>query len=225
MTWKITPTLYNAWRYYAFPKFDRTDEQEVEARAEFIRILRKEKTDVTPKMQHGIDFENEIMGAAERIKLENETGIDQHGLVVPPRSALLSDADIHCARYIGALMYDGEFQVKDGRELPSGNYIYGVADCILLNGIVDFKRLTQYEQDKYKDSIQHWAYMYIWQMDQFYYYIGAGDMQPYIESYCWFDGAEGVLEARISEMIFWINQDPELREIFAEFWTYNKAQQ
>lgn len=219
MTWKVTPSLYSSWRHYALPKFDRTEEQEAEARAEFIRVLRKEKTDVTPEMERGNQFESLIMKYVFIAKAKSE---NRGCLALERDTSLLNKGDIVCAQTIGEQVYNGEFQVKDGRELPSGNYIYGVADCILLNGIIDFKRVTQYEQDKYKDSIQHWAYMYIWDLPQFYYYVGAGDPEPYIEPYCWFKGAEGLLDSRIAEMIGWINADAELRDIFAEFWTYEK---
>ena len=116
------------------------------------------------------------------------------------------------------------FQEKDGRELPSGNYIYGVADCILPTTIVDFKRVGagKYEQGKYQKSIQHLAYMYIWDSKRFDYLICDGEStEPFDEFYTWTDGSLGLLESRVALMIHDINCDPELAVVFSENWTYH----
>ena len=134
----------------------------------------------------------------------------------------LEPDELACARAIATNCRDGVFQEKDGRELPSGNYIYGVADCILPTTIVDFKRVGagKYEQGKYQKSIQHLAYMYIWESKRFDYLICDGSDEPFDEFYTWTDGSLGLLESRIALMIHDINCDPEFAPVFAENWKY-----
>lgn len=210
MLYKITPSLYNAWLAYAKPLYDRDEQQELDARDEFLRALSKEPAPETDAMRRGVWFESLIMRVVD------------YDLADVPEDDPTAD-DVRCAEFIGDMVRDGVFQVKDGRELPSGNYIYGVADCILLNGVVDFKRVSSpYEMGKYQKSIQHLAYMYIWQLPQFYYVIADGGDRPFFEPYIWDDSALDLLESRVSEMIGTIERDPELARVFAENWEYKK---
>ena len=209
MPWKITPSLYNSWLFYRYPMFDRDDELEQKARAEFINALCKIKTPDTPEQARGHLFETYI---------ENIATLRQTEHLEP-----LEPDELACARTIATNCKDGVFQEKDGRELPSGNYIYGVADCILPTTIVDFKRVGagKYEQGKYQKSIQHLAYMYIWESKRFDYLICDGESdEPFDEFYTWTDGSLGQLESRIALMIWDLNQDKELAEMFAKNWSY-----
>lgn len=231
MPWKITPSLYNSWLFYRYPLFDRDEEQEKAAHDEMLRVLRKEKTPDTPEQARGHLFENTIeffaTGKTSGKMLPLEPGD------LPPDMPCTLDPDevvdtdeLACARAIAANCRDGVFQEKDGRELPSGNYIYGVADCILPTTIVDFKRVGagKYEQGKYQKSIQHLAYMYIWESKRFDYLICDGSDEPFDEFYTWENGSLGLLESRIALMIHDINCDPEFAPVFAENWTYNKEE-
>ena len=56
MRYLLTQTLISSWLY----QFNCGDEQEEEARADFLRTLRKEPKETTEAMQNGIDFENEV---------------------------------------------------------------------------------------------------------------------------------------------------------------------
>lgn len=209
MAWKITPSLYNSWLFYRYPQFDRDEEQEKAAREEMLRVLRKEKAPDTPEQERGHLFETYIQNIATFCTTK----------YLPE----LEESELACARAIATNCKDGVFQEKDGKELPSGNYIYGVADCILPTTIVDFKRIGagKYEQGKYQKSIQHLAYMYIWDSKRFDYLICDGEStEPFDEFYTWTDGSLGLLESRIALMIHDINCDPELAEAFAENWTY-----
>lgn len=210
MAWKITPSLYNSWLFYRYPQFDRDEEQEKAAREEMLRVLRKEKAPDTPEQERGHLFETWIENLAK--------------LRAPEDLEELSPDELKCAAVIADNCRDGVFQERDGRELPSGNYIYGVADCILPTTIVDFKRVGagKYEQGKYQKSIQHLAYMYIWDSKRFDYLICDGEStEPFDEFYTWTDGSLGLLESRVALMIHDINCDPELAEVFAENWTYH----
>lgn len=211
MHYKITPSLYNSWLFYAKPQFDRDEEQERQARADFLAVLRKEQTPDTPEMARGRNFENAIEYYATG-KCSSPAGFD------------VSEAtdEKTCAHSIAEMCRDGVFQEKDGRELPSGHYIYGVADCILWNTIVDFKRVSNYEMGKYQKSIQHWGYMYIWNTKRFDYLICDGSAVPFDEPYIWDNKSLALLESRIAEMIFGIEADEELRAEFAKYWAYNK---
>jgi hypothetical protein len=215
MPWKVTPSLYNSWLFYRYPQFDRDEAQEAEARAEFISALRKERKPDTPEQARGHLFENTIEYLA--------TGKTSGQIIsLDPDNEFTDKDELACARVIADNCRDGVFQERDGRELPSGNYIYGVADCILPTTIVDFKRVGagKYEQGKYQESIQHLAYMYIWESKRFDYLICDGSDEPFDEFYTWNDGSLGCLESRIALMIHDINCDPEMAKIFAENWAY-----
>ena len=210
MAWKITPSLYNSWLFYRYPQFDRDEQQEQDARNEFISVLRKEQRPETPEQERGHLFERYIENYANLWSCADLPNLEP------------SEQD--CAWEIAKNCKGGVFQEKDGRELPSGNYIYGIADCILPTNIVDFKRVGEgkYEQGKYQKSIQHLAYMYIWDSKRFDYLICDGSAEPFDEFYTWSDGSLGLLESRIALMIHDINCDPELSKLFAEYWTYKK---
>lgn len=227
MCWRITPSLYNAWLFYRYPLFDRDEQQEQDAKAEFLSVLRKEQKPDTPEQARGHLFENtiEFMSTGKTsgpmLELLPETDDDMPGTLSPDE--LVQYRELACARAIANNCMDGVFQEKDGKELPSGNYIYGVADCILPTNIVDFKRVGagKYEQGKYQKSIQHLAYMYIWDSKRFDYLICDGESaEPFDEFYTWEDGSLGLLESRIALMIHDINCDPELAQAFAENWSY-----
>lgn len=209
MPWKITPSLYNSWLFYRYPLFDRDEEQETAAREEFLSALRKEKKPDTPEQARGHLFENWVENLSK--------------LRAPEDLEELSPNELKCAGIIADNCRDGVFQEKGGKELPSGNYIYGIADCILPTNIVDFKRVGagKYEMGKYQKSIQHLAYMYIWDTKRFDYLVCDGEScEPFDEVYIWNDGSLGLLESRIALMISEINNDPEMREIFKEKWSY-----
>lgn len=209
MAWKITPSLYNSWLYYRYPLFDRDEQQEKDAKDEFLRELRREKTPDTPEQARGHLFERYIENYANLWTCADLPNLEP--------------CEQECAWEIAETCRNGVFQEKGGRELPSGNYIYGVADCILPTNIVDFKRVGagKYEQGKYQKSIQHLAYMYIWDSKRFDYLICDGESnEPFDEFYTWNDGSLGLLESRIALMIHDINCDPELATVFAENWAY-----
>lgn len=213
MPWKVTPSLYNSWLFYRYPLFDRTEEQEQAAREEMLNALRRIKTPDTPEQARGHLFETYVENIAT---LRTCAGLEE-----------LDPNELACARAIATNCADGVFQERGGRELPSGNYIYGVADCILPTTIVDFKRVGagKYEQGKYQKSIQHLAYMFIWESKRFDYLICDGESaEPFDEFYTWSDGSLGLLESRIALMIHDINCDPEFAAAFAENWTYNKKE-
>lgn len=213
MPWKVTPSLYNSWLFYRYPLFDRTEEQEQTAREEMLNALRRIKTPDTPEQARGHLFETYVENIAT---LRTCAGLEE-----------LDPNELACARAIATNCADGVFQERGGRELPSGNYIYGVADCILPTTIVDFKRVGagKYEQGKYQKSIQHLAYMFIWESKRFDYLICDGESaEPFDEFYTWSDGSLGLLESRIALMIHDINCDPEFAAAFAENWTYNKKE-
>lgn len=213
MPWKVTPSLYNSWLFYRYPLFDRTEEQEQTAREEMLNALRRIKTPDTPEQARGHLFETYVENIAT---LRTCAGLEE-----------LDPNELACARAIATNCADGVFQERGGRELPSGNYIYGVADCILPTTIVDFKRVGagKYEQGKYQKSIQHLAYMFIWESKRFDYLICDGESaEPFDEFYTWSDGSLGLLESCIALMIHDINCDPEFAAAFAENWTYNKKE-
>lgn len=210
MPYKITPSLYNAWLFYRYPQFDRDEQQEKDARAEFLSVLRKDAKENTPEQARGHLFEEWI----EMLATDQDWDLEK-----------LEPNEYACADIIAENCWNGVFQEKDGKELPSGNYIYGVADCILPTTIVDFKRVGagKYEQGKYQKSIQHLAYMYIWDSKRFDYLVCDGESaEPFDEFYTWTNDSLGQLESRIALCIHDINCDPELAEIFAKKWSYNK---
>lgn len=128
----------------------------------------------------------------------------------------------------------GKWQVKTQATLD--NYIFsGVADCIAMHDglpiIYDTKRYSagvkydgvkkgNYRDGKYKDSIQHLVYMYMFKISRFAYLCSDVWTERNIERYYYpcRDKLETELTCKVDDFYNSIMSDDELAEIYKKNW-------
>ena len=78
----LTPTLLNSWQYYINSK----DRQEEQAKEGFFNCLNKIKTQPTPKMLRGLQFENDVWSFANgQIATDDSTVVEIAERTCPKR--------------------------------------------------------------------------------------------------------------------------------------------
>ena len=141
----ITPSLYNAYYWYAVRDYGTKED--------FLRVLRKEPTEPTEAMQAGIDFEDRIRAICE------------HRLDMSPETV---------EKKISEIVVGGFWQESFSKTLDD-NLLYGRSDVIKGCIIYDIKYTNKYDIGKYQYSIQHLLYMYCTGIRSFRYIISNGD--------------------------------------------------
>jgi len=117
MRYLITASLYNSYKYF----LSCSDENYEQKKEEFIKTLRREKSEPTAIMQRGIDFENQIQAYTKGGKAANEV-----------------------VREIGDIVKGGLWQQKVSGEISVGKwelFLYGIMDTCKQDTIFDIKRL------------------------------------------------------------------------------------
>lgn len=222
MTKLITASLYNAYLYYAKTDFDmygeRAEEIEAKAKQDFLNTLNKVKTEKSPAMLKGIQFEDAIRSICdgnirdESVKLPKDANPLDYPLL-----NRLTDDEYACAFEIAQKVKGGIWQVKLSKKI--GNYLlFGYADVIKQAFINDIKRVNQYaEVGKYEPSIQHLIYLECSPLEHFKYLICDGKYT--FEEYYHKDADNcDKLMSRIDEMVGFINQTPEFKAAFEANW-------
>lgn len=115
------------------------------------------------------------------------------------------------------LVENGIWQVKLTKELTIDNdtfVLYGIADVIKENLIMDIKRTSNYKYLKYKNSMQHRIYMYCSEIHNFKYLINENDTTYYIEEYQYTQNTESEIIACINDFMQTINNCEEFKTAF-----------
>lgn len=205
--YKISPSLYNSWRYYTqgdFSVYENPDAAEHKAKQEFLDYLNRVEKPATETMQRGIDFENLVMDLATD-KLSPADAPD--------------NGELGTAQEISDLLRYGFWQQHIERQLTPDVILHGYADVILRDTIHDIKRVSQYDVGKYSDSIQHLVYMFCAELPKFDYDVSDG-RSVYVESYAWGPDSEKNLCGKVLEMIRWLESaPPEFSEPFKKNFT------
>lgn len=185
----ITPSLYYAYYWYAVREYGEKED--------FLKVLRKEKTEPTDIMLDGIAFENNIKNLCNKEETEGEETENQ----------------------IANIVRGGFWQQRVKKELED-YLLYGICDVIKGDTIYDIKFCKQYSDGKYNDSIQHLVYMYCSGMRKFSYLIGSQSKKNeiYIEEHSWNDDSENELKSKIFEMISFIEGNKEFKKAFYDNW-------
>ena len=201
MRYLLTQTLISSWLY----QFNCGDEQEEEARADFLRTLRKEPKETTEAMQNGIDFENEVYKIVHDV----------------PRSPHAKwEGGIQA---VATVLRGAQTQVRASRglELAGDEYlVYGVLDAIRAGVIFDvkFSNKTFGSTElagKYLDSPQHPAYFWIVPEAYEFRYLGSDGFDLYVETYRPEDCRPfGKIAAEFIESL----RADGLYNIYTEFW-------
>lgn len=175
MSYLITQSLISAWAYM----FDCFEGKEEEARAEFERVLRREKGKPTKAMQAGITFEEAVY--AEAAALPHPPTKWEHGV-----------------KTVASIIRGAAVQVKLSRTIKVDGekyLVYGILDALKAGIIYDVKFRTKSicpESDalgnydiygKYLNSPQHPFYFYLVPEAQKFSYLVSDGEDIYIESY------------------------------------------
>lgn len=217
MTKLITASLYNAYLYYAKTDF-ATEKAQAKAKQDFLNTLNKVKSEKSPAMLKGIQFEDAIRSIAEGNSRDKSIKLpkDANPLEYPLLNRL-TDNEYKCALEIAEKVKGGTWQVKLSKTI--GNYLlFGYADVIKQAVINDIKRVNQYaEIGKYEPSIQHLIYLECSPLEHFKYLICDGKSN--FEEYYHKDANNrDKLMSRIDEMVEFINQTPEFKTPFEANW-------
>lgn len=197
MRYLVTASLYNAYKYFC----SCSDENYEQKKEEFIRTLRREKSEPTPLMLRGIEFENDIRKYTEGQPAKNEV-----------------------IKEIGDIVSGGIWQQKVGADITVGKFnifLYGKMDCAKAPIIYDIKRSNNYDLGKYYDTIQHLLYLHCSQLPKFRYLIAYGTAEEPIdwtaEDYQLDENTLPTLKTRIAEMLNWFEYSGYL-PLYKEFW-------
>lgn len=196
----ITHSLLSSFQYW------KESEKPLE---EFMLTLKKVRTTPTPAMQRGIDFEDDVRALCDNVLMVSE---EQN----PSYTDLL--------KTIGNVVKGGLWQqeVKRTIEVDGKTFLlFGYADVIKRNKIIDVKTTSSYEVGKYNKSTQHLIYMYCTDIPNFDYLIAQGGVTLenfYKESYAMQDDCESKIKERISEFLNFLENCPEAKEAYYTNW-------
>ena len=191
----VTPSLYNAYYWYALKDYgDKED---------FLKVLRKEKTEPTESAKAGIEFEDRVLKICE-------------GLLAPC-------GDV--ASQIAEIVRGGIWQPWLGREY-NGLWLYGRADVIKCDTIYDIKLCEKHELGKYNYSLQHHIYSYCTEISKVVYLIcerkKSGEESLHFEEYNFDKYAMEEMKSKISDLLGFIEGNEEFKREYEERW---KAQE
>ncbi len=163
-----------------------------------MRVLSRERFEPNESMQKGIDLENRIQAWCAG---QQEMSLDDMGDAVAG---------------IGELCKGGGGQVPIKREFD-GFLLYGRADVIKQDTIIDIKYSGSYDLGKYQPSAQHRIYLLCTDLPKFAYVISDG-RSWWREDYANHANNEVEVRALIREFIGYLKNDPEAAKLYKEKW-------
>ena len=193
---RITPSLYEAWRWYL--RLDKEDQ-------DLLDTLNRVPHEPTEAMTKGILFEQHV---AEY----------EHGLYEPEPGHKPDYQD--SVREMADIVKGGVWQQSLSKPYQGMDGLYlltGRADVIKRDWIYDIKFTKKYEIGKYVASIQHLLYMYASNIPNCAYLICDGN-NVYREDYHWDDHSRDLLFTRINLMMNFIMDTPIFRTAYLQHW-------
>lgn len=219
--YQISPSLYNAWRYYTETDFEkiynresaknpfgtpeRVVEAEEKARQDLLDYLNRVPKEISPEMQDGIDFENLVCRIADGTQTEEDC-----------QNSKFESASRVAQKVKGAFR-----QVHLTMSLD-GHILHGYADFIKEDTIIDTKFSKSYDIGKYWKSIQHLIYLHASEVENFDYLISNGRTE-FLESYTKTDNTLNLLRGRVLQMVAWLESNAEFAEPFVKNFLINKG--
>jgi hypothetical protein len=200
MIYKITPTLYNSYRYY-LKAANESAGKGAEKLEEFMATLRGEKFAPTPAILKGYQFEDDIRAYCEGRK--TAAGI---------------------VKEIGDIVRGGLWQQRltaDIKAFGMDIRLVGVADVIKENAIYDIKRSSSYDLGKYADSLQHLVYLYCSRLPKFRYCVGYGSgveaAGAAYEDYYLDDNTLPKIRQKCADLLGWL-ENSNLMQVYKKHW-------
>lgn len=183
----LTPTLYNAWRYYLTAGADKEEQK----RAEFLATLRREPFEPAAAILKGYAFEEAVQAQSEG-KGESKSAV---------------------VRELAEIVKGGLWQQKVSAKVNIAGrdvLLYGKADVIKRDTVFDLKRSAAYSEGKYGGSLQHLIYLFCTQLPKFRYLVGYGSGEEAkdwaAEDYFLQPDTWTQIQENASEMFFWLQR-------------------
>lgn len=186
----VTPSLYSAYYWYAVKDYG--------SKEDFLKVLRKEKTEPTESAKAGIEFEDRVLKICE-------------GLITPCDDVASEIADI---------VRGGIWQPWVGREYK-GLWLYGRADVIKCSTIYDIKTCDSYDFNKYQYSLQHHIYSYCTEISKMVYLVNEKKKtkaELFFEEYNFDNAAMEDMESKINDLLGFINGNTEFKKEYEAKW-------
>ena len=178
----LTKTLLDSWQYF----LNCTETNEEQAKESFFNTLNKIKTEPTPDMLRGLQFEDEIYNFLDgECDLENRE--DKTDIAEILKDSLIQEPVMSKYTYF------------DGMEI----YLYGITDAIKYDTIFDIKSVRSYTPPKYNKSSQHLLYLSACGCTKFVYLISDGE-SCYKETYFKSDKTYFELNKFVLEFLNWL---------------------
>lgn len=196
MYW-MTQSLLSSWQHY----LDADDAYADSALASFLATLRREKTERTPAMQAGIDFEATINNSVAGVPVEPVN--DRHDKAVAKFSRL-------CAGGQPQVPVAGKLHVS-GLDFQ----LYGICDYVKAGIIYDIKRVQRYEYGKFLHSPQHPMYLHLLPGATKFTYLIFNGSDTFAETYR--RGDFPPIEETIQRFISWIVETGHI-ETYFKYW-------
>lgn len=189
--YKFTPSLLNGWYWY----INRQGGDQEQQKQEFLNMLNKVRMEPTTAMIKGVDLEDSVWNVCNG-----------------------------CERAYSDVVHEIADRVKSNaywQEKVEGYLddilVYGVADCILQNEIIDIKYTSNYDIGKYQYSVQHKIYMYCTGIKNFTYLITDGK-NVYEEYYSYTNDTPDEIYQTAKQFLEWLEVDKEFKQAFDKNW-------
>lgn len=192
----ITPSLLNSFNYYLSVEED----SEAVERQKILSVFRREKSEPTPQMEFGIQFEDDVRGISGTVSVDGEY--------------------LKCINQVREIVSGGTWQMPCSKKYK--NYLlYGRMDVVKGPVIFDIKTTSFYEIGKYKDSAQHRLYLNCTGLERCVYvvvevYHGAEGVV--IKSLSTEEYTQRDIEPMVDDFIANLEHDQELKTLYLENW-------
>ena len=198
----ITPSLLNSWQWYL--EVEAEDKQEIE-RQKFISVLKREKTESTPAMIYGQEFEDNIRAIVGGEEIVCERNPEKYQEIILA---------------IGLIVRGGTWQLPCRKQYKDF-LLYGRMDVVKGGTIYDIKTTSRYDIGKFQKSAQHKLYLYCTGLERCEYLVAEvyhGIGEPSVKGYCRESYTDQDIEPIVDNFIAWLEFDKELKELYYKYW-------
>ena len=199
----MTHSLLSSWLYSLRENPYEDMETEKDAREEFMKVLRREPTEVTEAMQNGNDF--------EALVTKILTGNAGTAFAFEPK--WYDAASAVASELRGAQL---QFSVSKRVLIAGQEYVlHGRFDALRAGVISDIKFSKSYDKGRYFDSTQHPMYMFLMPTAREFTYIVSNGSGVWHETYTREETRD--IFPIITAFLSWL-EDAGLLELYRKHW-------
>ena len=220
MAYLMTHSLLGAWlRSMKENPFEEGDDPDKETSLEvFMHVLRREKTETSPAMQSGIDFEDLVTAILTGKPKANYHSTSKDGSQTLKVYDLPEHPWYAAACKVADMIRGAKLQYvakKPVRIEGMDFLLYGRLDAMKEGRIFDIKYSGSYERGKFHDSTQHPMYYKLVPEIMNFCYIISNGYDVWTEVY-WFDEIPRI-EPVIVDFIQWL-KEMNLMDTYKQYW-------